>query len=206
MTTPMSPTVTKITNRRRARKSRCLSLQAAPVVCAGMTSELERPPLQADERTALIGWLDLQRKILRWKCEGLSGEDAHRSVIPTSPAMTMAGLISHMRWTEHTWLEVVFLGGDKKQNPSFDESSEDADWHTDGRPLAELLAEYEAQCARSNEIVAAASLDDVGRHPDFRAGSANLRWMLIHLVEETGRHAGHADIVRELLDGAKGYY
>ncbi|MFB7574466.1 DUF664 domain-containing protein [Streptomyces sp. NPDC056165] len=113
-----------------------------------MTSELERPPLQADERTALIGWLDLQRQILRWKCEGLSDEDAHRSVIPTSPAMTMAGLISHMRWTEHTWLEVVFLGGDKKQNPAFDESSEDADWHTDGRPLTELLAEYEAQCAR----------------------------------------------------------
>jgi uncharacterized damage-inducible protein DinB len=120
--------------------------------------------------------------------------------------MTMAGLISHMRWVEHTWLEVLFLGGDEKQNPSFDESSEDADWHTDGRPLAELLSEYEAQCARSNEITAAASLDDIGRHPGFRSGSANLRWMLIHLVEETGRHAGHADIVRELLDGAKGYY
>ncbi|MFF1798948.1 DUF664 domain-containing protein, partial [Kitasatospora sp. NPDC058263] len=61
-------------------------------------------------------------------------------------------------------------------------------------------------CARSNEIVAAASLDDVGRHSGFRSGGANLRWMLIHLVEETGRHAGHADIVRELLDGTKGYY
>jgi uncharacterized damage-inducible protein DinB len=120
--------------------------------------------------------------------------------------MTMAGLISHMRWTEHIWLEVLFLGGDKKQNPAFDESREHADWHTDGRPLAELLAEYEAQCARSNEIVAAADLDDAGRHPDFRDGSANLRWVLIHLVEETGRHAGHADIVRELLDGTKGYY
>jgi uncharacterized damage-inducible protein DinB len=171
-----------------------------------MASELARPPLQADERTALVGWLDLQRQILRWKCEGLNDDDAHRSVIPTSPAMTMAGLISHMRWTEHTWLVVLFLGEDEKQNPSFDESSEDADWHAEGRPVAELLAEYEAQCARSNEIVSAASLDDVGRHPGFRAGSANLRWMLIHLVEETGRHAGHADIVRELLDGTKGYF
>ncbi|MFE6503271.1 DinB family protein [Kitasatospora sp. NPDC057738] len=171
-----------------------------------MASELERPPLQADERTAIIGWLDLQRKILRWKCEGLDDRDAHRAVVPTSPAMTMAGLISHMRWTEHLWLEVMFLGGDEKQNPSFDESTEDADWHTDDRPLADLLAEYESQCARSNEIVAAASLDDVGRKPGFRAGGANLRWMLIHLVEETGRHAGHADIVRELLDGSKGYY
>ncbi|MEU1288202.1 DinB family protein [Kitasatospora sp. NPDC005856] len=171
-----------------------------------MASELERPPLQADERTAIVGWLDLQRKILRWKCEGLGEEDAHRPVLPTSPAMTMAGLVSHMRWTEHLWLEVMFLGGDEKQNPSFDESDEDAEWRTEGRTLAELLAQYEAQCARSDEIVAAASLDDVGRHTGYRAGGANLRWMLIHLVEETGRHAGHADIVRELLDGSKGYY
>ncbi|MFD5415934.1 DinB family protein [Streptomyces nojiriensis] len=171
-----------------------------------MAPSLERPPLQADERGALIGWLDLQRQILRWKCDGLSEADAHRSVVPTSPAMTMAGLISHMRWVEHTWMEVAFLGGDKTQNPSFDETDEGADWRTDGVPLKQLLVQYEAQCARSNEIVAAASLDDVGRHADFRAGSANLRWMLIHLVEETGRHAGHADIVRELLDGVKGYY
>ncbi len=120
--------------------------------------------------------------------------------------MTMAGLISHMRWVEHTWLEVLFLGGDKTQNPSLVKTGEDADWRTDGISLKQLLAEYEAQCVRSNEIVAEASLDDVGRHPDYRAGNANLRWMLIHLVEETGRHAGHADIVRELLDGAKGYY
>lgn len=173
---------------------------------AGMAPSLERPPFQADERTALTGWLDLQQQILRWKCDGLSEADAHRSVIPTSPAMTMAGLLSHMRWTEHTWLEVLFLGGDKTQNPSFDETDEDASWRTEGVPLKQLLTEYEAQCARSNEIVAAASLDDVGRHPDYRSGNANLRWMLIHLVEETGRHAGHADIVRELLDGAKGYY
>lgn len=162
--------------------------------------------MQADERTAIVGWLDLQRQILRGKCEGLSEADARRSVVPTSPAMTMAGLISHMRWVEHTWLEVLFLGGDKTQNPSLAETGEDADWRTDGIPLKQLLADYEAQCARSNEIVAEASLDDVGRHPDFRAGRANLRWMLVHLVEETGRHAGHADIVRELLDGTKGYY
>ncbi|MFE9399907.1 DinB family protein [Streptomyces flavidovirens] len=170
-----------------------------------MSAELERPPLVADERTALLGWLDLQRRILRWKCEGLSEQDAHRVVLPTSPLMTMAGLISHMRWVEHTWLEVLFLGGDKAKNPSFDEEDEDADWRVEGRTLAELLAEYEAQCAQSNEIVAAASLDDIGRNTEFQSGGANLRWMLIHLVEETGRHAGHADVIRELLDGTKGY-
>ncbi|MFF9815365.1 DUF664 domain-containing protein [Streptomyces sp. NPDC014006] len=92
------------------------------------------------------------RQILRWKCTGPSETDAHRSVVPTSPAMTMAALISHMRWVEHTWLEVLFLGGDKTQNPSFDDTDEDADWRTDGVPLKQLLAQNEAQCARSNEI------------------------------------------------------
>ncbi|WP_433209069.1 DUF664 domain-containing protein [Nocardia sp. CA-107356] len=72
------------------------------------------------------------------------------------------------------------------------------------RTTGRACASYEAQYA--NEIVAAASLDDVGRHPDYRSGNANICWTLIHLVEETGRHAGHADIVRELLDGAKGYH
>ncbi|WP_062214196.1 DinB family protein [Streptomyces sp. NBRC 109706] len=171
-----------------------------------MAPSLERPPLRGDERTALVGWLDLQRRIVRWKCDGISEADAHRSVLPTSPAMTMAGLVRHLRWVEHTWFEVVFLGADAAGNPSFDEAHEDADWLTDGLTLPRLLAEYEAQCARSNEIVAAASLDDVGRNTEYRAGGASLRWILIHLIEETGRHAGHADIVRELLDGAKGYY
>lgn len=124
--------------------------------------------------------------------------------------MTMAGLIGHMRWVEHAWLEVLFLGEGEKQNPCFDrtdaDADADADWRTDGATLEQLLADYATQCARSNEIVAAASLDDVGRHSEHPAGEANLRWMLIHLVEETGRHAGHADVVRELLDGTKGYY
>ncbi|MGK5447822.1 mycothiol transferase [Streptomyces radiopugnans] len=74
------------------------------------------------------------------------------------------------------------------------------------RTPGRACASHEAQCVRSNEIVAAASSDDVGRHLDCPSGTANLCWVLIHFVEETGRHTGHADIVRELLDGAKGYY
>ncbi|MFH9575629.1 DUF664 domain-containing protein [Streptomyces sp. NPDC017454] len=88
----------------------------------------------------------------------------------------------------------------------------DGRWRASGSPEAmgrtpgRTCASHEAQCARGNEIVAAASSGYVGRHPDYRSGTANLRWMLIHLVEETGRHAGHADVVGELLGGAKGYY
>ncbi|MEV4613003.1 DinB family protein [Kitasatospora sp. NPDC049258] len=163
-----------------------------------------RPAYDADERTQLLGWLDLQRAIIHWKCEGLSEQDAHRAVLPGSPLMTMAGLVSHMRWVEHCWFEVMLLGR-PAVGPQF-EGPDDADMQVEGRPLAGLLAEYTQQCAVSDEIIAAAALDDVGRHPDYAAGKATLRWMLLHMIEETARHAGHADAVRELLDGSTGYY
>jgi hypothetical protein len=142
---------------------------------------------------------------VHWKCEGLSDEDAHRAVLPDSPLMTVAGIISHLRWTEQTWFEVLFLGL-PANGPQFDEEVDAKDFMVEGVPLAQLLDEYDRQCVLSNEIVAAHSLDDVGKHPDFRSGGANLRWMLVHMVEETGRHAGHLDVIRELLDGGKGYY
>lgn len=166
-----------------------------------------RPPLVTDERTQLVGWLDLQRAIVHYKCEGLSEADAHRAVLPTSPLMTMAGIVSHLRWVEHTWLQVLFLGGPADGNPNFAEGAEEgADMMAEGVPLARLLAEYRRQCEASNAVIAAHSLDEPGRHEGFRAGGASLRWMLIHLVEETARHAGHADVIRELLDGRTGYY
>ena len=168
-----------------------------------MAPRLARPPLVADERTQLLGWLDLQRRLVRFKCEGLSDADAHRSVLATSPLMTVAGLVSHLRWTEHCWFEVLFLGGPATVNPQFGDV-EDADFVVDGVPLARLLDEFDRQWARSNEIVAAASLDDVGR--GSASGGATLRWMLLHMLEEVARHVGHLDTIREQLDGTKGYY
>ena len=169
-----------------------------------MTPPRTRPPHVADERSQLVGWLDLQRAIVHWKCDGLSETDAHRAVLPTSPLMTMAGIVSHLRWVE-TWFEVLFLGR-PAVGPQFDETIEDADMMVDDVPIQQLPDEYERQCRISNEIIAQHSLDEVGRHPDFKSAGATLRWMLIHMVEETARHAGHADIIRELLDGSKGYY
>jgi uncharacterized damage-inducible protein DinB len=165
-----------------------------------------RPPFDGDERAQLVGWLDLQRAIVRWKCAGLSDEDAHRAVLPTSPLMTMAGIVAHLRWTEHCWFDTLFLGGDESVNPQFGEDVEDADMRTDGQPLADLLEAYERQCERSNEIIAGYPLDTPGRTEKYRSGTASLRWMLTHMIEETARHAGHADIIRELVDGSKGYY
>lgn len=170
-----------------------------------MSTERVRPPLVADERTQLVGWLDLQRAIVRWKCAGLTEADAHRVVLPTSPLMTVAGIVSHLRWVENTWFEVLFLGG-AADGPQFDEEVEDADMLVDGVPLTRLLDEYERQCAISNQIVAEHDLDEVGRRPDFGSSAGSLRWMLLHMLEETARHAGHLDTIRELLDGEKGYY
>jgi hypothetical protein len=119
--------------------------------------------------------------------------------------MTVAGLVSHLRWTEHCWFEVMFLDRSADTNPQFGDV-EDEDFRADGVPLAQLLADYARQCAVSNEIVAAASLDDVGQNRDFKAGGASLRWMLLHMLEEVGRHVGHMDTIRELIDGRKGYY
>jgi len=163
-----------------------------------------RPPLVADERTQLTGWLDLQRALVRRKLEGLRAEDEHRAVLPDSPLMTPAGLVSHMRWTEHCWFDVIFLGESMDSNPQFDKSAPaDSEWVVDDEPLARLLDEFEAQCARSKEITAAHSLDDVSKQPDF---APTLRWIVIHMVEETARHVGHLDTMRELLDGQRGYY
>ena len=170
-----------------------------------MTPVRRRPPFVADERTQLVGWLDLQRAIVHMKCEGLSDADAHRSVLPGSPLMTMAGAVSHLRWVEHCWFEVVFLGR-PALGLQFDDGLEDASMMVAGEPLDRLLADYELQCALSNEITAAHSLDDVGKHSGFRAAAATLRWILIHMVEETARRVGHMDAIRDLLDGRKGSY
>ena len=162
------------------------------------------PPLDADERTQLTGWLDLQRAVAVWKCEGLSEADAHRPVLPPSPLMTMAGIVSHLRWAENLWFEIIFLG-QPATGPQF-EGPEDADMMVAGVPLAQLLEEYDRQCATSNKIIAAHSLDDVGQYPEYRATETTLRWIMLHMIEETARHAGHMDAIRELLDGQKGHY
>ncbi len=126
-------------------------------------------------------------------------------MLPASPLMTMAGVVSHLRWVEYTWFPVLFVGG-PAEGPPFEDGPEDADMQVEGIPLARVLEDYARQCAVSNDIVAAHSLDDVGSHPDFTAAAASLRWILLHMLEETGRHIGHLDAIRELLDGTKGYY
>jgi hypothetical protein len=165
-----------------------------------------RPPLTADERTQLTGWLDHLRSLVRTKCEGLSEADAHRKVLPTSPLMTVAGLVAHLRWVEYSWFTENLQGTpDTGQTPWTEGGHPDAEMFVDDVPLARLLDEYDAECKRSNEIVAGVSLDDVERAVARESGAASTRYILCHMIEETARHLGHLDIIRELLDGATGY-
>jgi uncharacterized damage-inducible protein DinB len=158
----------------------------------------------ADERAQLVGWLDLQRALVHYKCEGLSEHDAHRSLLATSPAMTAAGLVSHLRWVEHCWFEVLFLDRPVGGNPMFG-ADQDGSFQVGDASLSDLLDQYARQCAVSDEIVAASSIDALGRHPRHGADALTLRWILLHVVAEAARHVGHLDVLREQLDGGKGY-
>ena len=170
-------------------------------------TEVQRPPLTADERGQLTGWLDLQRSFVRMKCQGLSEEDAHRKLLPTSPLMTMAGVVAHLRWNEYSWFQLNLAGvPNTGQTPWTEGGHPDAEMFVDDIPIAQLLDEYDAECARSNETIAAHSLDALEQGPYAAKGdAASLRYILCHMIEETARHVGHLDIIRELLDGTTGY-
>ncbi len=170
-----------------------------------MPATRSRPPKVADERTQLLGWFDLQRGIVRMKCEGLSDEDAHRVLVPTSPLTTVAGILGHLAWTEDLWFREVLLG-ERGLAHGFGSDEDDAEFRVEGMSLAHLLDEYDAACARSDAAIADHALDATGSTALHAAGEASLRWMLHHMLEETARHAGHLDLLRELLDGETGYF
>lgn len=159
-------------------------------------------PQPQDERTALNERLRFQRQTVRKKAEGLSEADAHRAFLP-SPLMTIAGLVSHLRWNEHSWFEVSLLGR-PNQGPWTPNGHPDAEMMVDHVPLAQLLDEYDEQCARSSEIADSLPLDTVERSAPAGQTACSLRWILLHMIEETARHNGHLDIMRELADGVTG--
>jgi Protein of unknown function (DUF664). len=158
-------------------------------------------PYAADERTMLNAWLDWHRATVFVKCEGLTDELAQRPLIPSSPLMTVAGLVSHLRWVEYWWFEHMMLG--KSDIAPWTDDDPDKDFKVPGVPLAQVLEDYEQQCIRSREI--AASLDlDTEAIIERERGRVTLRWLLLHMIEETARHNGHLDLLREMLDGVTG--
>ncbi|MFF0343156.1 DinB family protein [Kribbella sp. NPDC004875] len=159
------------------------------------------PAGAADEREVLTGFLDWQRATVRRKVDGLPPELADRALLSTSPRMTIAGVVSHLRQTEYDWFAGSF--------PSFADTTfardQDGGWPTGGRAIADLVSDYEAECAHSRRIVAQLTLDAIQQFTPPQFTPVSLRWILTHLIEETARHLGHLDILREQLDGTRGY-
>jgi hypothetical protein len=123
-------------------------------------------------------------------------------IVPSG--VCLLGLVKHLTADEHGWFVVNFAAtGEPHMFESPDDP--DADFHvTDEETTDEIVQGYLRACARSREIYdAASSLDATFEHP--RRGTMSLRWIMNHMIEETARHAGHADIIRELIDGATGY-
>ncbi|GGY01047.1 DinB family protein [Streptomyces djakartensis] len=159
-----------------------------------------------DERTQLATMLDYARDTARAKCEGVSAEDARKAPLPGSPLMTLCGLISHLRWVEYYWFQVMFLG-EELEGPLSEATDDDPDPEMRTAvdiPLPRLLAEYEEQSARHRRLVTEHDLDSTAKRPIGDGRHVDLRWVLLHLIEETSRHNGHLDVVRELVDGRTG--
>jgi uncharacterized damage-inducible protein DinB len=166
---------------------------------------MTRETLPADfgERTVLTTFLDYARGTVRAKCAGVSEDDARRSLLPTSPLMTLSGLVSHLHWVEYSWFQVRFLG-EEDHGPWTDEDPDREMRIGVEQPIGVLLDAYDEQCARYRELVAAHDLDDVARATIRGGHQVTLRWILLHLLQEISRHNGHIDILREQLDGVTG--
>lgn len=160
-------------------------------------------PSAWDERTQLTTFLDYARDTARAKCEDVSEENARRAPLPGSPLMTLSGLVNHLRWVEYYWFQVVFLG-EEDEGPWTDEDPDREMRIAVDMPLADVLGEYDEQAARYRELVAANDLDAQAKAPIRDGRHVDLRWILLHLIEETARHNGHLDIIRELVDGTTG--
>jgi uncharacterized damage-inducible protein DinB len=161
------------------------------------------PPYAADERSMLDTWLEYHRATLAMKCDGLSDDQLRtRSVEPSS--LSLLGLVRHMAEVERNWFRRCFEGADAPPL-FFTETNPDGDIDdVDGADVAADLAAWQAECAHARTVVAAApSLDDLGKR-ERHGEPVSLRWILVHMIEEYARHNGHADLLRERIDGATG--
>lgn len=151
-----------------------------------------------DERTTLLGFLQHQRDLVAWKVRG-APDDVLRSV-STPTGLTLHGLVRHLEHVERSWFREEFAGEDDLLYEWTDEDP-DGELHVPVHvTMASLLDDYAAESARCDAVISAApSLDAVAVGRPF-----SLRWIVLHLIEETARHLGHIDLLREQADGEVG--
>ncbi len=167
-----------------------------------MTVERIDPPLVAREREMLDAWLDYHRATLAVKCEGLSDDQLRAQAVPPS-SLSLLGLVRHMGEVERSWFRRV-LSGEQAPPRYYSDENRDGDFDdVADADVAEAFGYWRDECADARERVAAApSLDVTGTG---RQGETySLRWIMVHMIEEYARHNGHADLLRERIDGTVG--
>ncbi len=147
----------------------------------------------------LLEFLDLYRSVAVRKLEGLTTEQATAVATPTG--MTLLGIVQHLAWDERIWFGYHFLGRPVEpmdSDPSFELEP--------SATVESVIAAYQADCDRTRQVIAdAPSLDVRVRIPHNHFGQVSLRWVIVHMVEETARHSGHMDLLREQTDGDTGW-
>jgi uncharacterized damage-inducible protein DinB len=167
------------------------------------------PPLAADEAATLLGFLEYQRATLAWKCAGLDAAGLRATVGVST--MTLGGMLKHLAWIEDHWF--TFRVHRRAPAPPWDThdwvADPDWDWSSAAADSPEQLrSTWQAAVERSRERVAEAmadgGLDRPARQPWPDGSSPSLRWVVVHMIEEYARHNGHADLLRESVDGLTG--
>ncbi len=161
------------------------------------------PPNLADEKDTIVGFVEYHRQTLLLKCAGLTPEQLVARPVPPSN-LSLLGLVRHLTEVEFAWLQMRFAGEPDREIYGPGDADLDVT-EADEQSVVAAFARYAEFVARSQQIVAAADLGDVtvAAHP--RTGEHfSLRWILDHLLEEYARHNGHADLLREALDGTVG--
>ncbi len=167
-----------------------------------MPIERTEPPPAAPEREMLVAWLAYHRDTLRWKCDGLAPDQLRmRSVSPST--MSLIGLVRHMAEVERNWFRRGIAGEDAPPMYYSRETDPDGDFdNVDTADVDEAFSTWKRECEAADAIIAAHSMDDADTRPG--EWGVTLRWILVHMIEEYARHNGHADLLRERIDGATG--
>ena len=161
------------------------------------------PPQSAPERVMLEAWLDYHRITLERKCSNLSPEQLRRRAVPPS-SLSLFGLVRHMAEVERNWFRRALANEDAPPHYRSDNDPNGAFDNVDSANVEEAFATWRAECAHARTVVASFSdLDELGRN-ETRPGRPSVRWVLVHMIEEYARHNGHADLLREVIDGVMG--
>jgi uncharacterized damage-inducible protein DinB len=160
---------------------------------------VKRVPFTGGEKESLRVALDRHRDAILWKLEGLDDEALRRPMVPSGTSLL--GLVKHLAAVEYWWFCDTF---DRPTEPlPFDDDDPDADLRVEpGETTADVLAFYDRARAAADRAIAETGLEETGTSES--GNTVTMRWVLIHMVEETARHAGHVDILRELIDGMTG--